>query len=371
MSVDEKKELREGITTGTCAAAATAAAVEACFGTLPQSVSIELPDNSGFISVEVHSTDADNNQGKTFMASVIKYAGDDPDITNGACISASVSFEEADAVSVIIKGGVGVGTVTRPGLPIAIGESAINPVPLKMIEHEVRRRLPADRFFLVEVVISVKDGEMLAKKTLNPRLGIIGGISILGTTGIVKPFSAKSYKDTIDICLNSARADDQKMCVLSTGRRSERYAQEVYPELHERCFVQIADFFSHALKKAVDLEFEHIVLAGFFGKMCKWAMNMTYTHARTGLTDFDFLSQIASEEGLSSEFCKFVKQANNARHIFESGYPEVPGFIEAVGQKALHNAFNMIDCKALVTICLFDFNNSVYKKWEVKPGSKK
>jgi cobalt-precorrin-5B (C1)-methyltransferase len=367
MSAKEKKKLREGITTGTCAAAAAAAAVEAFFDNSPQTVSVDLPDNHGTVSVEVHSAEIVHVQDKTkiITATVVKDAGDDPDITHGVQIGAQVSIVENGISRITIKGGPGVGRVTRPGLPVPAGEWAINPVPRKMIEQEVRRRLPANKGFSAKVIIFVKDGEKLSQKTLNPRLGIVGGISILGTSGIVKPFSAKSYRETIDICLRSARANGQKTCVLSTGRRSERLAQALYPDIDERCFVQIADFFSHALKQSADLGFEHIVLSGFFGKLCKWAMNMAYTHAKSGLIDFGYLSQLAAESGLSGEFCRFIKEANNARHIFQSGCPGVSLFIEAVGQKALHNARDIIDHKANITICLWDFNEDFYQKWEV------
>ncbi|MBU0991460.1 MAG: cobalt-precorrin-5B (C(1))-methyltransferase [Proteobacteria bacterium] len=366
MSTKEKKKLKEGITTGTCAAAAAAAAVEAFFGKVLPNITVNLPDDSGIISVDIHSTKPvhASRKIKTATATVVKDAGDDPDITNGALISARVSIAENDITQVTIKGGAGVGRVTRAGLPVSIGESAINPVPRIMIEQEVKKRLPKGKKFLVDVVISVKDGEKLAQKTLNPRLGIIGGISILGTHGIVKPFSAKSYQETIDICLRSAQTDDQKTCVLSTGRRSERLAQAYYPDLDEKCFVQMADFFSHALKTANDLGFSHIVLAGFFGKLCKWAMNMKYTHARSGQTDFGFLSMLASEIGLSDTFCRFVKEANNARHIFESGHPDVPIFIDTIGQRALINAEKIVKDKARVTLCLWDFNEKFYQEWE-------
>lgn len=368
MSTRKKKNLREGLTTGTCAAAAAAAAVEHVFGNTPEMVSVDLPDDNVAVLLTVHSSEIKNGKdgSQTAAATVIKDAGDDPDITHGSEIGAQVSIVENDTTTITIAGGAGVGKVTRPGLPVALGESAINPVPRNMIEQEVKKRLPKDKAFCVNVVISVKNGEQLAQKTLNPRLGIIGGVSILGTSGRVKPLSAKSYQETIDVCLRSARTDDQKKCVLSTGRRSERLAQAQYPDLNERCFVQIADFFSHALTQAASFDFKHIVLSVFPGKLCKWAMNMAYTHAKSGLTDFVYLSKLANETGLSEQFCSFVEGANNARHIFESGYPEVPLFVEAVGQKALQNAGGIIDRKAAITICLWDFNEHLYKTWELK-----
>jgi cobalt-precorrin-5B (C1)-methyltransferase len=365
MGTKKKKKLKEGITTGACAAAAAAAAVEAYFGIQPKRVTIDLPDRPESISIDIHTTDTHQDQKKARLieAIVIKDAGDDPDITHGARIGARVWISESDMPQITIKGGPGVGTVTRAGLPVQIGEPAINPVPRKMIEHEIRRRLPKDGSFSVKAVIFVENGEILARKTLNPRLGIVGGVSILGTSGIVKPFSAKSYEETIDICLKSARHDNQTTCVLSTGRKSEKLAQQKYVDLHERCFVQTADFFSHALKQAIDLGFEHIILSCFFGKLCKWAMNMAYTHARSGLIDFKYLSQLALGAGCSRDFCWFVEHANNAREIFESDQKGLPLFVDAVGKRALTHAWAMVRQKTGITICLWDYQERFYQKW--------
>ncbi|MFH2043564.1 MAG: cobalt-precorrin-5B (C(1))-methyltransferase CbiD [Pseudomonadota bacterium] len=367
MNTEKKKKLREGFTTGTCAAAAAGAAVEAYFGNPPNAVLVDLPDNNASISVNIKAIKSlQIKEGINIEAIVIKDAGDDPDITNGAQIGAQVTIVESKVNRITIKGGAGVGKVTRPGLPVNIGESAINPVPLEMIEHEIKKRLPQDKAFAVDVVIFVKNGEMLAGKTLNPRLGIVGGLSILGTHGIVKPFSAKSYQDTIDICLRSARYDNQKTCILSTGRKSEKLAQKMYVNFSERCFVQTADFFSYALQKASDLGFEHIILSCFFGKLCKWAMNMAYTHAKSGLIDFKYLSKAAFEAGLSDEFCRFVEGANNSRQIFESAHKEVPLFVDIIGEMAIGNAWATVNQKPMVTICLWDYQEKFYKKWEIK-----
>lgn len=368
MDTDKKNNLRDGITTGSCAAASAAAAIETYFGSPPERVTIDLPDSSGTILINIHKivVHFSNGEDKCISAIVIKDAGDDPDITNKAEIGVEISVKPGASNNIVIKGGKGVGTVTRPGLPVQQGEPAINPVPLKMIEHEIRRRLPGDKNFFVSVTVFIKDGKILASKTLNPRLGIIGGLSVLGTTGIVKPYSAKSYRDTIDICLKSARHNNQKVCVLSTGRKSERLTQGIYPELDEKCFVQTADFFSYALKKAIETGFKHIILSCFFGKLCKWAMNMPYTHARSGLIDFKYLSQLALDNGCSKEFSEFVKTANNARHIFESGFKDKELFIELMGKTAINNASNMSDHKASITICLFDYPETLYKKWELK-----
>ncbi len=366
MGIDKKKKLKEGITTGSCAAAAAAAAVETFFGSTPESVKIHLPDNEREISIAVYKTGKGLSGEENFIASavVIKDAGDDPDITHGAMIGAQLYVKPHPVSTVLIRGGEGVGIVTRPGLPVKEGEPAINPVPRRMIEHEVIRRIPEGKTYEITVTVFIKDGELLAKNTLNPRLGITGGLSVLGTTGIVKPYSAKSYKDTIDICLRSARYNNQETCVLSTGRKSEKLAQKLYPELDQKCFVQTADFFSHALKQASKTGFKHIVLSCFFGKLCKWAMNMKYTHARSGLIDFDFLSQVALDNGCSTMFGEFVKTANNARQIFESDFKDKDIFIDLMGAMAVKNAGNMSDNRVDITICLFDYNEKLCKEWE-------
>lgn len=366
MGAHSKNRLKEGITTGACAAAAAAAAFEAYLGSPPEKVFIDLPDSDKSISISIYKagkviSDSDNSVSSAF---VIKDAGDDPDITNGAMIGVELYVTPHTINHVIIRGGKGVGRVTRPGLPIKEGEAAINPVPRRMIEHEILRRIPEGKCLQIIATVFIKDGETLAQKTLNPRLGIVGGLSVLGTTGIVKPYSAKSYKDTIDICLRSARYNNQEICVLSTGRKSEKLVQRLYPELDEKCFVQTADFFSFALKRAVKTGFRHIVLSCFFGKLCKWAMNMKYTHARSGLIDFEFLSQVAVDNGSSIEFSEFVKRANNARQIFESDFEDIGYFIESIGNIAVKNAGNMSDNKVDITICMFDYDEEIYKKWE-------
>jgi len=159
-----------------------------------------------------------------------------------------------------------------------------------MIRNEIYKRLPQNKCFEIEVTIFVENGEEIAKKTLNPRLGIIGGISIIGTTGIVRPLSAKSYKETIKICLQSAKKMGYTTCVFSTGRKSEKHIQAVLTELPEQCFIQIADFFSFALNEAAHQSFKQIILSCYFGKLCKWAMGFSYTHAHTKSLDFNFLT---------------------------------------------------------------------------------
>ena len=368
MSTKKAKSLRTGFTTGTCAAAAAAAAVEACFGPVPERVTIMLPGQQQTVTLPVASVAVwpSANDKQIIDAAVIKDAGDDPDVTHNARIGAVVTVVKSPQNQVVIKGGNGVGVVTRAGLPVDKGEPAINPVPRKMISDEVLRRLPDHDAYTVTVEVYVKDGEALAKKTLNPRLGIVGGISILGTHGIVKPYSAKSYEQTIDICLKAAAAENSALVVLATGRRSERVAQYYWPDLAEQSFVQFADFFSYAIQAARRMGFDHLALSCFFGKLCKWAMNMAYTHARSGLIDFTRLSGWVAAAGCSSDFCAAIEQANNAREIFEMADPQVGRFVDVVGQKALKNAAGIAGAGVRVTILLWDFNEKLYQKWDTE-----
>jgi cobalt-precorrin-5B (C1)-methyltransferase len=176
---------------------------------------------------------------------VIKDAGDDPDITHGAEIGAEVTLEKRSGVNPVrITGGTGVGVVTKPGLEIPPGQAAITPGPVTMISNSINEMLAAHPTDVgIHVEVFVPEGERLAKKTLNARLGIVGGLSILGTTGIVRPMSHEAYVATIEKSMDVARAAGLKHLVLTTGRRSERFAQDRWPELAEESFIQIGDFF--------------------------------------------------------------------------------------------------------------------------------
>jgi cobalt-precorrin-5B (C1)-methyltransferase len=227
------------------------------------------------------------------FASVIKDAGDDPDVTNGVEILAKVVFSRArgsSSPSIVIKGGRGVGRVTRPGLPVPIGEPAINPGPRRMIQEAVRealftatdpsRQMPAE----VEVTIWVPEGESVARKTLNSRLGIVGGISILGTTGIVRPISAEAWTATITASMDVARAMGRKEIVVSSGRGSEKahMARYAFPE---EAYVMMGDYVEFALLESKKHGFDRIHLAAQWAKMLKTAMAIPQTHVRHGAID--------------------------------------------------------------------------------------
>lgn len=270
-----QRQLRTGFSTGSAAAAAAKAALLRLLGAVgPGRVSIPLPSDQ---CVEIAVEDVRQEALGQAQATVIKDAGDDPDVTHGAAIQARVSLRPG-LLGLALSGGPGVGLVTRPGLPVAAGQPAINPVPRQMIEaalQEAWRELaPQGEPLAASVEISVPEGQRLARCTLNPRLGIEGGISILGTTGLVKPFSHKAYTATIDSALAVARAAGQGEAVFTTGGRSEKRAQAFRPDLPALCFVQIADFFGHAMRQARQQGFGRLGVVCYFGKAIKQAQGL-------------------------------------------------------------------------------------------------
>jgi len=268
------RPLRPGFTTGTAATAAALAALRLLAGEeRPETVRVKLP-GCGHLDVPVaggRRLGPDEAE-----ATVVKDAGDDPDVTNGAIIG--VRLRRLPGGGLTITGGRGVGRVTKPGLALPPGEWAINPGPRAMLKDNLAS-------FSGSVEIFVEKGEELAARTLNPRLGIVGGLSILGTTGIVKPCSHEAYLATIDTALSLARALGFREVVLTTGRQSEKLARCGRPSLGEEAFVQIADFFGDSLKKAAEAGFEKISLAVFFGKAVKQAAGLANTHAQCGDQD--------------------------------------------------------------------------------------
>jgi cobalt-precorrin-5B (C1)-methyltransferase len=221
--------------------------------------------------------------------------------------------------NIVISGGTGIGKITKPGLAVHPGEWAINPVPSRMIEEAVRSVFSPFTLhpspFTLHVVISIPDGEERAKKTLNQRLGIIGGLSILGTTGIVRPISAKAWTDTIDSALDVARACGCETAVLSTGRTSELAAQRHLPTLPEESFIMMGDHLAHALRACALRGFARPVITCQFAKLLKIACGHPNTHAAASELDLATLGEWAVEASLSSEIINVIANANTAREI--------------------------------------------------------
>jgi cobalt-precorrin-5B (C1)-methyltransferase len=357
----QAKKLRSGFTTGSAAAAAAKAGLLLLVtGHAPQSVTIR------FLTGEP-TTIAVNDcrrvgPGKA-RCTIIKDAGDDPDITHHAEIGAEVTLNDgatADGSGIRITGGIGVGVVTRPGLEIPPGQAAITPGPLTMITNSINEVLAdypthAD----IEVEVFVPDGKRLAQKTLNARLGILGGLSILGTTGIVRPMSHDAYIATIEKAMDVARAADASHLVLTTGRRSERFAQQLWPELSEIVFIQIGDFFRKALVAAAQRGFSSVTLAVFFGKAVKMAQNIPHTHAAKSELTLKILGQWALDLTGNHGLSQAIAHANTARHTFDPLMAHAPEVVALVAEQARRCAQGFADHRLKARCVIFDYEGIV------------
>jgi len=359
LSDREKKNLRQGFTTGTAAAAAVKAAlVYLLTKQIPGSVNINLL-NGQMLEIPVDSV---SPQGGLVRAVVVKDAGDDPDITHRARIGAGVSLTDEPGTVQII-GGKGVGMVTKPGLEIAPGEPAINPGPRKMIREsalQVLNQYHSNAGVMAEIF--VENGEKLAEKTLNRRLGIVGGLSILGTTGLVNPLSHEAYIATIRSALAVARACGCGHVVLTTGRRSERFSQEFFVDLynlHPEAFIQIGDFFGMSMKSLAENRIPNATLAVFFGKALKMAQGVVHTHAAESDLTMEWLSEVVREETGDKTLVRQVSTANTARHAFGMVWPGYPDVLERVGRAMIRSAERLCPAPCRFRTIIYDFQGAI------------
>ncbi|WP_036722653.1 cobalt-precorrin-5B (C(1))-methyltransferase [Paenibacillus sp. FSL R7-277] len=306
--------LRRGYTTGACAAAAAAGAATLLItGESLPAVEIDLP--AGFR----HTFELTGWQcagSHTASCATVKDAGDDPDATHLAWIEASVSWRDQPGVE--IDGGRGVGRVTKPGLPMGVGEAAINPVPRRMIQEAVSAVLEEHGAVRgLRVVISVPEGESIAMKTLNPRLGILGGISILGTRGVVTPFSTEAYKASVVQAISVAAAAGNRQVVLTTGGSSEKYAIAMFAELPEEAFIQMGEYVGFSLEHAKAYGIRKVTFVGMAGKFSKVAQGAMLIHSKNAPVDFGFLATVAAGAGASPEQVQEIAAANTASQVVD------------------------------------------------------
>jgi len=375
-SSSRKKPLRTGYTTGTCASAAAKGAVLTLLGAHPRAIEVTLPlgDTATIPLLERWRKNG------AFYCTVIKDAGDDPDVTNGAVIGARLSLIslkkrcKGKNSPMVLKGGEGVGVVTKPGLPVKKGEAAINPVPRKMIRDAIGEAIshePDARASVsgIEVTLFVPRGEELASKTFNPRLGILGGISILGTTGIVKPFSHQAYKETIRCELQIARAMQCREIVLSTGGLSERMAKIYLPRLKQESFIQMADYVGFALDQAQKNGFTHITVSAFMGKLSKIAAGCTYTHARSFPMDVELLVSLGKRRKVKPGIIKKISRSLTVRGIADIllAHREC-SIIDALCSLAVERLCQMTRDRGAVSLILFSFEGEVL--WYGSKGGK-
>ena len=357
---DAKRERgnRTGFTTGACsAAAARAATLGLLLSEVPENVVCHLP-NGQDVSFAVTDGSVEESAGHAH-AVIIKDAGDDPDATHGAHMTADVRILPHRAGEIVLKGGPGVGVVTKDGLGLEVGGPAINPVPRRNITDNVRavasELLEHDG---LEVTISVPGGDEMAKKTLNARLGILGGISILGTTGIVRPYSTAAFRASVVQAVDVAAKQGRTSVVFTTGGRTEKFAMKQLPELDESCFVQMGDFVKAAFTSAIKRQMPHVYIGAMVGKLTKMCQGLAVTHAWKAEVDRDILADSAREVGAPDDLIEEIRAAETARFAAErlAALGLAVDFHKQLAKKAIRSLKGQYpgDYRLAVLVCDFE-----------------
>jgi cobalt-precorrin-5B (C1)-methyltransferase len=344
--------LRRGWTTGTCAAAGARAAVGRLLtGHAPDPVRILLPGGQRPSFALAHEASGDG----WAEAGVVKDAGDDPDVTHGALVITRVA-RGAPGSGLMFRAGEGVGTVTRPGLALPPGEPAINPVPRRMIAAALAEAdAPADLL----VTVSIPGGALLAQRTLNGRLGIVGGLSILGTTGIVIPFSCAAWIDSIHRGIDVARASGLRHIAGATGTTSEAAVRVLY-DLPETALIEMGDFVGGLLKHLRRHPVPRLTIAGGFAKMSKLGQGLLDLHAKRGAVDFAWLAAQAGQAGADSGLMTAIMQANTAAEVLEHTTAAGLDLAALVAKAARDTALTALsDANISVDIVVFDRNGQL------------
>jgi len=361
--------LHSGLTTGTCAtAAAIAATIRLIKGEMPKEVPVMLPDGETIMVAVDYGED---------YAYCTKEAGDDPDVTNGIEVRAKViasdnhGLTRTDPIcaekevrnspqkSVAIYGGEGVGRFTLPGFDYPPGEAAINKAPREMIRHNLQTILsPLTSHLLpLKVTISVPDGEEIARRTFNPRLGVEGGISIIGVSGIVKPFSEEAFIDSIRKCMEVAKASGSERVVINSGGKSERFVKTLYPELPRQAFVEYGNYIGETLKIAHELSIPKVTLGVMLGKAVKLAAGHLDTHSRKTTMDLGFIQQMLQESGITID----ISDITLARELWKripTGQLQI--FAQTVIRHCAEHCLPLLPNGEL-TILLIDDNGKIYE----------
>lgn len=362
-----------GLTTGTCATAATVAAVwKALDDNTPDTFPVLLPDGE-ILTIPARPTERIlSADGKTVVASAftVKDAGDDPDITNGMTIETRVTLHLSSVatsttpLSIHIDGDCGVGRVTLPGLGIEVGQAAINATPRRMIENSIRHLLQSLPMranpVSIDVLISVPGGEEIARRTFNPRLGIEGGISIIGTSGIVKPFSTDAFIRSIAKSMEVARATGSPRVVINSGAKSERFVRAYYPELPPQAFVHYGNFIGETLKLADSLKVPRITLGVMIGKAVKLAEGHLDTHSRQVTMNRNFIISMAREAGCGEDVCTRIDGITLARELWDLIPASLlPTFAQTVIDHCYHHCAPLLPHGEL-TILLISEDGRIY-----------
>ena len=336
--------LHSGLTTGTCAtAAAVAATLRLMKNETPEEVPVLLP-NGETIQVAV-------GYGMDY-AYCIKEAGDDPDVTNGIEVRASIQMRNGAHIEII--GGEGVGHFTLPGFDFPPGEAAINKAPREMIRKNLSLITP--HLSPLAVTISVPEGAEIAKRTFNPRLGIEGGISIIGVSGIVKPFSEEAFIDSIRKCMTVAKASGAERVVINSGGKSERFVKALYPDLPQQAFVEYGNYIGETLKMAHELSIRNITLGVMLGKAVKLAAGHLDTHSRKATMDKAFVQQMLDEAGCQADLEKITL----ARELWQAiPQDKIEDFCHVVLQHCMQHCSPLVP-QARLTLLLIDDDGTIH-----------
>lgn len=354
--VTQERPLRRGWTTGACAAAAAKAAYAALLtGEFPDPVEVALPrgERPSFALALTRKEES------AASAGIVKDAGDDPDVTHGAVVIATVRLAAAGN-GVTFRAGEGVGMVTRPGLPVPPGEPAINPAPRQMIRDAIAEvAAAAGGQGDVEVEIAIPGGEALAAKTLNGRLGIVGGLSILGTTGIVVPYSCSAWIHSIHRGIDVARAIGLTHIAGATGATSEAAVQKLH-DLPEAALIDMGDFVGGMLKYVRAHPLPRVTVAGGVAKMTKLAQGLLDLHSKRGAVDLLTLATLAESAGVSDALRARILAANTAAEAFAHAQAEGIALGDAVARAAQQTALRVVaGTDIAVEIVLFDRGGSL------------
>ena len=352
--------LHSGLTTGTCATAASVAAtLQLLKHETPNEVPVLLP-NGETIQVPVGYGDG--------YAYCIKEAGDDPDVTNGIEIRAKVSAADLhgktrnicesplSSAAVKIEGGEGVGRFTLPGFDYPPGEAAINKAPREMIHKNVNELSIVN--CQLSITISVPDGEEIAKRTFNPRLGIEGGISIIGVSGIVKPFSEEAFIDSIRKCMTVAKASGSERVVINSGGKSERFVKALYPDLPQQAFVEYGNYIGETMKIADELDIKNVTLGVMLGKAVKLAAGHLDTHSRKATMDKEFVQQMLKEPDCMTD----ISEMTLARELWTMiPQDKIDDFCHVVLQHCMNHCQPLLPHGQL-TILLIDDDGTIHSQ---------
>lgn len=348
-TAEQPAPLRSGLTTGSCATATSLAAARLLLeGSNADAVQIILPKGKQVqMRLEFCRHTADGAE-----AGTIKDAGDDPDVTHGALLYSRVRLTPEPGIRFVA--GQGVGTVTRPGLVLAVGEPAINPVPRRMIGEHLQR-LAEERAYPggFEVTVNVEGGAELALKTMNPRLGILGGLSILGTSGIVRPFSCAAYIASIHQGIDVAKTNGYLHIAACTGNASEDTMRRVY-ELPEIALIEMGDFVGAVLKHLRKVPVDKLSLCGGFGKISKLAAGHMDLHSRHSSIDLSQLAQWAADAGADPALQQAIRQANTSQQALAMASAAAVALGDAVCQHALDFARSVVPPQVQVEVFAID-----------------